>query len=214
MTDQDLAAHRADYGQTNFDVADLTPDPVELFQRWYDQAVAADLPEPNAMALATTGPDGVPAARMVLLKGVDETGFVFYTNLTSAKGRDLAADPRCALLFPWHPMSRQVRVVGRATLLPRSQVDAYFATRPRDSQLGAWASDQSQVVAARADLDAAWQAVVTRFAGVKVPAPPHWGGFCVRPEVVEFWQGRTGRMHDRLVYRRQAGHWSTERLAP
>jgi pyridoxamine 5'-phosphate oxidase len=214
MPEPDLAQQRADYGQTSFDVADLPADPLTLFQRWYDQAVAAQLPEPNAMALATTDPEGAAAVRMVLLKGVDQAGFVFYTNLTSAKGRDLAGNPRCALLFGWHQVHRQVRVVGQAAQLPRHQVEAYFATRPRDSQLGAWASHQSRVVASRAVLDAAWQAAVDRFAGRPVPAPPHWGGFTVRPQVIEFWQGRTGRMHDRLVYRRQADHWTTERLSP
>jgi pyridoxamine 5'-phosphate oxidase len=214
--DVDIAALREEYAAGGLDVGDLAPDPVAMFRRWLRQAVDAGLHEPNAMVVATTDPDGRPSSRMVLLKGVSEQGFVFYTNLHSHKGADLAADPRCALLFPWHPLERQVRIEGRAGLVSREEVAAYFATRPRGSRLGAWASPQSQVVADRAALAAAYAEAEERFAGSdEVPPPPHWGGFRVVPEVVEFWQGRPGRMHDRLVYTRDAeGAWGISRLAP
>ncbi|MFT4084735.1 MAG: pyridoxamine 5'-phosphate oxidase [Nocardioides sp.] len=211
-----LAAARESYAGGGLAEADLTPTPWELFNRWYDEVAAAGVGEPNAMVVASVGADGAPSARLVLLKGFSADGFVFFTNLGSRKGRELLAHPRCALLFPWHPVERQVRVEGSAAELPRAAVEEYFAIRPRGSQLGAWASHQSSVVAGRAELDEAYAAAQERFAGQDVPAPEEWGGFVVRPDVVEFWQGRTGRMHDRLVYRRTGpgDGWATERLAP
>jgi pyridoxamine 5'-phosphate oxidase len=164
--------------------------------------------------VATASADGRPSARLVLLKGVSDEGFVFFTNTGSRKGSELAANPRCALLFPWHPLERQVRVDGTARPLPREAVDDYFAVRPRGSQLGAWASHQSQVVAGRDELLAAYDQAEARYAAGDVPTPEDWGGYLVRPEAVEFWQGRPGRMHDRLVYRASDGLWRTERLAP
>jgi pyridoxamine 5'-phosphate oxidase len=214
MTSDDLAARREDYARGGLVESDLASDPVAMFERWYADAVAAGLHEPNAMAVATASPEGVPSSRFVLLKGVSVDGFVFFTNLGSRKGHELLANPRCALLFPWHPLERQVRVEGHAVELPRADVEAYFSSRPRGSQLGAWASHQSQVVGGRAALDEAYADAQARFDGVDVPVPDEWGGFLVRPERVEFWQGRTGRMHDRLVYRRLDGGWATERLAP
>jgi pyridoxamine 5'-phosphate oxidase len=214
MTSDDLAARREDYARGGLVESDLASDPVAMFERWYADAVAAGLHEPNAMAVATASPEGVPSSRFVLLKGVSADGFVFFTNLGSRKGHELLANPRCALLFPWHPLERQVRVEGHAVELPRADVEAYFSSRPRGSQLGAWASHQSQVVGGRAALDEAYADAEARFDGVDVPVPDEWGGFLVRPERVEFWQGRTGRMHDRLVYRRLDGGWATERLAP
>jgi pyridoxamine 5'-phosphate oxidase len=214
MTSDDLASRREDYARGGLAESDLAADPIAMFERWYADAVAAGLHEPNAMAVATASPDGAPSARFVLLKGVSEAGFVFYTNLRSHKGRDLLANPRCALLFPWHPLERQVRVEGLAAELARDEVAAYFGSRPRGSQLGAWASHQSTVVGGRDELDEAYAAVSARFDGADVPVPEEWGGFRVRPERVEFWQGRTGRMHDRLAYRRTADGWTTERLAP
>lgn len=213
----DLAAMRTPYGRSGVDVADLGPDPVVAFGRWFADAVAAGVPEPNAMVLATVGADGAPSARTVLLKGHDGRGLRFFTNLGSAKGVDLAGDPRAALVFPWHAMSRQVRVTGTAMPLERAEVEEYFATRERDSQLGAWASPQSQVVGSRAELDAALAEVDARFPD-RVPTPPGWGGYRVRPATWEFWAGRTGRLHDRLRYRRSgdgpAATWTVERLAP
>jgi pyridoxamine 5'-phosphate oxidase len=184
-----------------------------MFGRWFDEAQAAGLHEPNAMVVSTVSGDGQPSSRMVLLKGVSEAGFVFFTNVASRKGEELAAEPRCALLFPWHPLERQVRVEGPASLVSREEVAAYFATRPRGSRLGAHASHQSRVVASRAELDAAYADAEQAYPD-DVPVPEEWGGYRVRPEVVEFWQGRPGRMHDRLVYRRTGQGWRTERLAP
>jgi pyridoxamine 5'-phosphate oxidase len=204
---------RRTYERVGVDVDDLGPDPVVAFGRWFADALGAGVAEPNAMVLATVGPDGAPSARTVLLKGFDGQGLRFFTNLGSAKAADLAADPRAALVFPWHVMSRQVRVTGTAVPLGRDAVEAYFATRPRDSQLGAWASPQSEVVESRAALDAALAEVSARFPD-EVPAPPGWGGFRLVPATWEFWAGRSGRMHDRLRYRRPDGDWLVERLAP
>jgi pyridoxamine 5'-phosphate oxidase len=209
----DLAALREDYGRAGLAETDLAGDPVEMFRRWLRDAVDARLHEPNAMVVATVGADGQPSSRMVLLKGVSDAGFVFFTNTASRKGRELAANPRCALLFPWHPLERQVRVEGVATPLPRADVEAYFAVRPRGSRIGAWASHQSQVVAGRAELEGAFEAADLRF-GEEVPPPEEWGGYAVRPEVVEFWQGRRSRLHDRLRYVRTVDGWVTDRLAP
>ncbi|WP_245565217.1 pyridoxamine 5'-phosphate oxidase [Nocardioides insulae] len=205
---------RAEYGEAGLLEEDADPDPMGMFHRWFEETVAAGLPEPNAMIVATGSAVSGPSARYVLLKGVRADGFVFFTNLASHKGADLAADPRCALLFPWHPLERQVRVEGRASLLPAADVAAYFATRPRGSQLGAWASPQSRVVAGRAELEGTYAEMERRFGGAEVPVPEEWGGYLVRPEMMEFWQGRPGRMHDRLCYRRAGSGWRRERLAP
>jgi pyridoxamine 5'-phosphate oxidase len=222
MTEPDaldsVAAARADYTAGGLVESDLLPDPIAMFRRWYDDAHAAGLHEPNAMVVATVSADFAPSARLVLLKGVSEAGFVFFTNTGSRKGTELAGNPRVALLFPWHPLERQVRVDGTASLLPRADVDAYFAVRPRGSQLGAWASHQSSVVSGREELLAAYDEAERRHADADVPTPEEWGGYLVHPESVEFWQGRPGRMHDRLVYRRGVDSgtdgWRTERLAP
>jgi pyridoxamine 5'-phosphate oxidase len=210
---------RRDYAAGGLVESDLAADPFAMFQRWYDEAAAAGIYEPNAMVVATVSTDGRPSARMVLLKGFSEAGWVFFTNLGSRKGVELLGNGHCALLFPWHPLERQVRVDGVAGELPREDVEAYFATRPRNSRLGAHASHQSRVVASRADLDDAWAAADASYPD-DVPVPDEWGGFRVVPEAVEFWQGRPGRMHDRLVYRRTAGSddatsgWIIHRLAP
>lgn len=210
----DLAALREEYGRAGLDESDLAADPVTMFERWMRDALDAGLHDPNAMVVATVGPDGAPSSRMVLLKGLDDAGFVFFTNTASRKGRELAGEARCALLFPWHPLERQVRVEGVATPLAAPDVEAYFASRPRGSRLGAWASPQSRVTT-KDQLAANLAAAAARYPEPgEVPVPEEWGGYVVRPEVVEFWQGRPGRMHDRLVYRRTAQGWSTERLAP
>jgi pyridoxamine 5'-phosphate oxidase len=196
---------------------ELAADWVTQFANWFADAVAAGLPEPNAMVLATADAAGRPSARTVLLKGYDERGFVFFTNYESRKATELFANPYASLVFPWFPIRRQVVVCGGAVPVDRGETEAYFASRPRDSQLGAWASPQSRVVAGRAVLDAALSEVERRFPG-EIPAPPHWGGLRVAPQTVEFWQGRTGRLHDRLRYRRTDGgegeSWTIERLAP
>lgn len=209
----DLAALREEYSRAGLDESELAPDPVTMFRGWLDEALAAGLHEPNAMVVSTVAADGQPSSRMVLLKGLSDAGFVFFTNSHSRKGKELADNPRCALLFPWHPLERQVRIDGVATPLGEEAVAAYFAVRPRGSQLGAWASHQSRVVSGRDELARTYDEVNARFPD-EVPVPPEWGGYVVHPDAVEFWQGRTGRMHDRLVYRRSGTGWTTERLAP
>jgi pyridoxamine 5'-phosphate oxidase len=211
--DLDLASLREEYASAGLAESDLAADPITMFRGWLAEALGAGLHEPNAMVVATVGADFAPSARMVLLKGLDERGFVFFTNTRSRKGTELAANPRCSLLFPWHPLERQVRVDGSASPLADEDAAAYFAVRPRGSQLGAWASRQSRPVGGRDELARAFDEVSARFPG-EVPVPEEWGGYVVRPEVVEFWQGRPGRMHDRLVYRRAEAGWTTERLAP
>jgi pyridoxamine 5'-phosphate oxidase len=196
--------------------SDLAPDWPTQFARWFADAVAYPLAEPNAMVVATADTQGRPSARTVLLKGYDPEGFVFYTNHESRKGVEATANPWASLVFPWFPMQRQVVVTGRVAKVDRAETEAYFASRPRGSQLGAWASTQSRVIPDRAALDAAYRAAAERFADVdEIPAPPRWGGFRVRPEAVEFWQGRASRLHDRLRFRRtEGGAWVIERLAP
>ncbi|MCW2807965.1 MAG: Pyridoxamine 5-phosphate oxidase [Marmoricola sp.] len=211
-----LAALRREYGDAGLDTPDLEPDPVAMFRRWMHHTIVSGLHEPNGMVVSTVSPEGRPSARMVLLKGVDERGFVFYTNYDSRKGHDLEANPAASLLFPWHDLQRQVRVEGTATKVSRAESEAYFAARPRGSQLGAWASPQSRDVSSRDELDRLYADAEARFAAdAEVPLPPQWGGYRVRPDLMEFWQGRKGRMHDRMVYQRDAGDgWSIVRLAP
>lgn len=211
----DLASLRHEYAAGGLAEGDLADDPIAMFERWFDEVSAAGIDEPNAMVVATADAAGRPSSRTVLLKGVGDDGFRFFTNSSSRKGVELAANPACALLFPWHALERQVRVDGVAEPLPRADVEAYFAVRPRGSRLGAWASHQSTVVDGREALATAYDEAQARFAGQDdVPPPEEWGGYLVRPEVVEFWQGRPSRMHDRLVYRREGEGWDVERLAP
>ncbi|MGE5831140.1 MAG: pyridoxamine 5'-phosphate oxidase [Micromonosporaceae bacterium] len=208
-----LAALRAEYGRVGLAEVDLAPDWLSQFVHWLQETIAAGVPEPNAMVLATADAAGRPSARTVLLKDLDAAGLVCYTNLGSRKASEAAANPHVALVFPWYVIGRQVIVTGRAEPVGRDQTEGYFATRPRAAQLGAWASPQSRVVADRAELEAALAEVQERFPG-PVPTPAHWGGLRVVPETVEFWQGREGRMHDRLRYRRDGEGWVVERLAP
>lgn len=207
----ELAGLRREYAEGGLDESEAAADPITMFRHWLDDVVASPMHEPNAMVLSTVAGEQ-PSSRVVLLKGLDD-GFVFYTNYESRKADELADNPRCSLLFPWHPVGRQVRVEGVAARITPEESAAYFASRPRDSQLGAWASPQSRPVPDRPTLDALLDEATARF-GEEVPLPPHWGGYRVVPEVVEFWQGRFGRMHDRLRYSRAGAAWRLERLAP
>lgn len=216
-----LQALREEYAAGGLAEDDLAPDPLTQFRRWLDDALAAQdlgLVEPNAMVLSTIGPTGEPESRTVLLKGLDERGFVFFTNHRSDKGNQLSVDPRCALHFGWYALERQVRIVGEAEIIERAETEAYFASRPRASQIGAWASPQSRLVESRDALETAYDEVAREHGGLDgtdpISAPPHWGGYRVLPSSVEFWQGRVGRMHDRLRYHDFDGEWEIERLAP
>ena len=211
-----LAAMRREYALVGLAETDLAPDWLEQLRAWLRDAVSAGLPEPNAMVVATADAQGRPSARTVLLKGLDERGLVFFTNYHSRKAAEAAANPYASVVLPWHEMGRQVVVCGGVERVDRAESEAYFATRPRASQLGAWASPQSQVLGGRAVLDDAYETVDRTF-GERVPMPEHWGGLRVVPATVEFWQGRERRLHDRLRYRRvdePAGGWVVERLAP
>ncbi|MDX6274351.1 MAG: pyridoxamine 5-phosphate oxidase [Frankiales bacterium] len=215
MDEVRLEALRREYAERGLEPSDLGPTWLDTFQRWLADAVAAALPEPNAMVVATSTTAGSPSVRTVLLKAVDPEGFVFYTNLDSRKGAELRANPVAAAVFPWHPLERQVRVEGIVSFVGRDAVQAYFDSRPRPAQLAAWASPQSAVLASRDQLDTAFAEMQVRFAGQdRIPAPPHWGGVRIAPTSVEFWQGRASRLHDRLRYRQDAAGWVVERLAP
>ncbi len=191
-----------------------TTDPIHLFADWLAEAEKTEPNDPNAMTLATTTPDGFPSARMVLLKHADEAGFVFYTNLESRKGGELAANPRAALLFHWKSLRRQVRIEGPVTPVSAAEADAYYHSRPRASQIGAWASAQSRPLESRFHLEKQVAAYTARYAIGTVPRPPHWSGFRVAPARMEFWQDKPFRLHDRLIYAREGGSWRTERLFP
>lgn len=197
--------------------SDLAADPLEQFRGWFDEAVEAGLHEPEAMIVSSVGPDGLPSSRYVLLKGLDH-GFVFFTNFDSRKGHELDTVPKAAICFPWHVLSRQVRVAGPVERVSDAESDEYFASRPRGSQIGAWASAQSEVLADRAELEVRTADTETRFADVEVPRPPHWGGYRIVPLELEVWQGRPNRLHDRFRYARDpndpGGDWSLDRLSP
>lgn len=216
----DPAAMRRRYRCVGITEDELAAEPYAQFARWFTDAVAATedgvIAEPNAMVLSTVDADGLPSSRTVLLKGYDLRGFVFYSNYLSRKGQALAANPRASLLFPWHPIARQVIVVGSVTKVAPEETEAYFHSRPHGSQIGAWASEQSTVVDSREVLEKRYAELAARWPeGARVPVPPFWGGFRVKPATVEFWQGRENRLHDRLRYVRDAaGGWSVERLAP
>jgi len=210
----DLSAIRTEYATVGLSDEVAPDDPLELFSKWFAEVASVGLLEPNAMEVATIGPDGSPTSRMVLLKGIEQGTFHFYTNLESAKARDLLADPRCALLFPWYPLQRQVRIVGSASLIPRAEVMEYYAKRPRAAQIGAWASHQSSPIDSRSALDQQYAATEARFTDDEVPCPDFWGGFSVEADQIEFWHGRLNRLHDRIHYLRTPDGWRHERLQP
>ena len=209
----DIASLRKSYERAELDESASLPDPIDQFAAWLQQALDARLPEPNAMTLATVGANGRPSSRVVLIKGVDARGLVWYTNYDSRKGRELAANPYASLQFHWVELERVVRIEGRVERTSDAESDAYFASRPLDSRIGAWASPQSQVIASRAVLVANAAKFGAQFL-LQPPRPPHWGGYRLVPDAFEFWQGRRSRLHDRLRYRLDAGRWLRERLAP
>lgn len=211
----DLQSLRREYLRGGLNLEDLHADPIAQFEYWMEQAVEAQIPDPTAMVLATAAPDGQPSQRIVLLKNLDERGFVFYTNFGSRKGRELAANAKVSLLFPWYLLERQVHVCGTAERLSQEEAAHYFARRPRESQVSAWASHQSRCIDSRETLLAHYRAVDKRFEGREVPLPDFWGGFRVKPHQVEFWQGGAHRLHDRFEYNRQADdNWTIDRLEP
>ncbi len=211
----DLAGLRFDYSAQGLRRADLDPDPIRQFTIWFTDAANAGIRDANAMSLATATSDGAPSVRIVLLKGFDERGFVFFTNYSSEKGKQLEANPRGALALYWMPLERQVRIAGKVERTSREESERYFRSRPQGSQLGAWVSRQSDVIDSRKILDARLAKMTERYGTGKIPLPPHWGGYRVHAEVIEFWQGRQNRLHDRFRYTRQPENkWLIERLAP
>ncbi|MEP0916848.1 pyridoxamine 5'-phosphate oxidase [Leptolyngbya sp. DQ-M1] len=214
MATSSIADLRKDYTRETLNETDVDPNPFEQFRRWFDQAVKAELPEPNAMTVATASQDGIPDARIVLLKAVDDRGFTFFTNYNSTKGKELETNPQAALVFLWTELERQVRIVGAVEKVSPEESDGYFSSRPHNSRLGAWASEQSEVIPNREVLEQKLAALKLEYENQEVPRPPHWGGFRVIPREIEFWQGRSSRLHDRLRYQLHDGQWVIDRLSP
>lgn len=209
-----IANLRQDYKLHALLEADANPDPIVQFQTWFDESVAAQLPEPNAMTVATATPDGIPSARVVLLKGLDDRGFVFFTNYDSHKGQELQANPHAAIVFLWTELERQVRIQGAVERISTAESDKYYYSRPAGSRLGAWASEQSQVIADRTVLETRLEQLQTEYPDGDIARPSHWGGFRVMPTLIEFWQGRSSRLHDRLRYQKVGENWTIDRLSP
>ena len=209
-----LADLRREYASRALTEADALDDPIQQFSVWFGEALKSELLDTNAMTLATASRDGAPSARIVLLKGFDDAGFVFFTNYGSAKARDLEGNPQACLLLFWAALERQVRISGRVSKTPSKESETYFQSRPFESQIGAWASAQSRSLDGRAALEARYAELAAKYAGGPVPLPPFWGGYRVQPDAIEFWQGRKSRLHDRLLYTKHAGGWVRTRLAP
>jgi pyridoxamine 5'-phosphate oxidase len=209
-----IADIRQDYRLRSLNETDVAADPITQFGNWWQEAMNSQLEEVNAMTLATVSPEGKPSARIVLLKDYDENGFVFFTNYESGKGRDMNTNPYAALVFFWKELERQVRIEGMVAKLDTAESDAYFHSRPEGSRIGAWASPQSTVVSGREELEERYEAMKDKFRESDIPRPGHWGGYIVKPVMIEFWQGRPSRMHDRIVYRYENGQWNIHRLAP
>ena len=209
-----IADLRKDYTLEELSESEVDSSPFVQFQHWFDQAVEAQLPEPNAMTIATATKDGIPSARIVLLKGFDDRGFVFYTNYNSHKAQELIDNPHAALVFLWTELERQIRIVGSVEKISAEESDTYFYSRPIASRLGAWASEQSQVIVNRSVLEQRLEDLKAQYENQNIPRPSHWGGFRVKPVGIEFWQGRSSRLHDRLRYQLQNGEWMLDRLSP
>lgn len=210
----ELSKMRQEYRVGSLNETEMASNPFDEFRVWLETAIAFGLSEPNAMVVASATPDGRPSARVVLLKELNDKGFVFYTNYMSRKGRELLANPFTAAVFDWHDIERQVRIEGLVEKVEDEESDAYFNVRPNDAKIGAWASPQSRIVKGREELEELQRRYTTQFAGSEVPRPPHWGGFLIRPTMIEFWQGRPNRMHDRMAYYKVDKGWSMQRLAP
>ncbi|MCO6497235.1 MAG: pyridoxamine 5'-phosphate oxidase [Chitinophagaceae bacterium] len=212
--DLSISDIRKVYKQKSLDEKDVKPNPIEQFKIWWDEAIGANIDEVNAMTLTTATPGGIPSSRIVLLKGIDKEGFVFFTNYHSRKGREIEANPHAALLFFWKELERQVRVEGRIEKIDAADSDRYFHSRPIESQIGAWVSPQSETIPGRNFIEERKKETAEHFKDKEITRPPHWGGYIVHPHTIEFWQGRPGRLHDRLVYSKKDNGWSMSRLAP
>jgi pyridoxamine 5'-phosphate oxidase len=211
---EDIARLRREYASRTFDEGDAAADPIAQFKEWFREAMQSEQPDPEAMTLSTLAPDGRVSARIVLLKGCDARGFVFFTNYESRKSREIAGHPQASLTFFWPGLQRQVRIEGEIEKTSAEESASYFQTRPRGSQLGAWASPQSETIRSRDELESRLASIEARFAGQPIPCPPFWGGFRLRPDHIEFWQGRESRLHDRILYKLRDGVWQISRLAP
>lgn len=210
----ELNKMRQEYRSGNLDEKEMPSNPLDQFRNWFEEAISSGITEPNAMTVATSTAEGKPSARVVLLKEMNDNGFIFFTNYNSRKGHELITNPFVAVVFDWHDIERQVRIEGIIEKVDENESDAYFNIRPNESKLGAWASPQSKIVSGREELEELEKSYAIRFKGNEIPRPPHWGGFLIKPTMIEFWQGRPNRMHDRMAYYKNGSNWELRRLAP